>query len=454
MKVKIKNLKTFFKNGDSLNYEFRIKQLEKLKESLEENEDNILSSLSIDMKKPRFEAYASELSLIYEQIDFSIENLESWMKEEKVSTPLHLQPAKSYIKASPKGLVLIISPWNYPYLLTFSPLIGAISAGNTALIKISSRAKISAKLIEKIIMETFEEDYIFATSEESSKVMPEILDEDFDHIFFTGSEEVGRNLAKLAGERLTPITLELGGKSPAIVDATCNLDLAAKKIVWGKFFNAGQTCIAPDYVLVDHNLKEELVEKMIHYIETFYSENQEESEDLARIIDIESLNRLRSLIKHENIIYGGGFNEESLYLQPSLVEATLSDKIMKEEIFGPILPILTYEDPLEIISIVEKNENPLSLYLFSEDEIMKNLIFEALNFGSACVNDNLSQLLNIHLPFGGVRNSGMGRYQGYYSFREFSNFKSILESKSNLDLKVKYPPYTKTKMAMSKLFLK
>ena len=447
--------KDFFRNGTTREYEFRLEQLKKLRKTIEIREDDILTALSIDLRKPRFEAYTSEVGLLFKELDEAIKNLKYWMKREKVSTPIYLKPAKSYIKPVPKGVVLILSPWNYPFLLSLSPLIGAIAGGNCVILKPSNKSLVSSNLIKEIIQSTFPENYIHVIEGPGSEVVePLIMKSNFDHIFFTGSKKVGKIIAKLAAEKLTTVTLELGGKSPAIVDETTDIDMAAKKITWAKFFNTGQTCIAPDYILIPEFIKNEFIEKMKKYIQEFYGDDIINSSDYGRIINIDRFNKLIHLMDDLKIIYGGEHNSDELYIQPTIVKASVNDNIMKEEIFGPILPIITYKDGYDVFNIIDLNPNPLALYLFTNDDNFKHSIINNISFGGGCINDTMSHMINTNLPFGGVRDSGMGRYHSNYSFKEFTNFKSIVESNNIIDINIKYPPYSERKRKISKFFLK
>ncbi len=447
--------KDFFRNGTTREYEFRLDQLKKLRKTIEIREDDILTALSIDLRKPRFEAYTSEVGLLFKELDEAIKNLKYWMKREKVSTPIYLKPAKSYIKPVPKGVVLILSPWNYPFLLSLSPLIGAIAGGNCVILKPSNKSLVSSNLIKEIIQSTFPENYIHVIEGPGSEVVePLIMKSNFDHIFFTGSKEIGKIIAKLAAEKFTTVTLELGGKSPAIVDETTDIDMAAKKITWAKFFNTGQTCIAPDYILIPEFIKNEFIEKMKKYIQEFYGDDIINSSDYGRIINIDQFNKLIHLMDDLKIIYGGEHNSDELYIQPTIVKASVNDNIMKEEIFGPILPIITYKDGYDVFNIIDLNPNPLALYLFTNDDNFKHSIINNISFGGGCINDTMSHMINTNLPFGGVRDSGMGRYHSNYSFKEFTNFKSIVESNNIIDINIKYPPYSERKRKISKFFLK
>lgn len=454
MDTRVLEMRNYFNSGITKSYSFRIEQLKKLKDSIKFYEKNIIIALNVDMKKPEYEAYASEIAIIYQEINEAINNLEKWMSNEKVPTPLYLKPATSYIEKVPKGIVLIISPWNYPFLLTFSPLVSAIAAGNCVFIKSSTKSYYSHRLINRIINQTFEENYISRLAIDGKDMNQIVKDFDFDHIFFTGGTATGRLIAEAAGKNLIPVTLELGGKSPTIVDDTINLDLAAKKITWAKFLNLGQTCIAPDYIIVKENIKEDFIQLCKSYIKKFYGDSLIENQNYGKIINLENFNRLNQLLKDKEILYGGTINKESLYISPTIINSSPDDSIMEEEIFGPIMPILTFENFDDILSIINKNPNPLALYIFSENEEFISKITNRIQFGGGCINDTISHMVNTNLPFGGVKQSGVGRYHSYYGFCEFSHFRSILTTNTNIDIAIKYPPYTKTKNSITKLLLK
>lgn len=393
--------------------------------------------------------------MVYQELDHAIKNLGKWMKPEKVSTPIYLQPAKSFIYPEPKGIVFIISPWNYPFQLAMSPLVGAIAAGNCALLKASNKSKESVTIIEKIIGENFSDNYISTIKGSGSEVVnPLIKKYRFDHIFFTGSVRIGKEIMGLAAKHLSPVTLELGGKSSVIVHKDADIDNAAKRIAWAKFYNCGQTCIAPDYLLVHNSKKQILAERIIFYLNEYYGDNPIESPNLSRIINEERFDRLIFLLEDSQIIHGGNYNKEEKFIEPSLVDqVSLDHPLMKEEIFGPILPILTYEDIREVVDIVRVNHYPLSLYLFTEDKIVEDYILKSIEFGGGCINHLITHVANHNLPFGGIGYSGMGNYHSKYSFDTFSHRKSILKSKGKLDTDMLYPPYKEVKLKLIKKFL-
>ncbi len=447
--------RNFFESGKTRKYEFRIEQLKKLKNSIKEYEDDIIKAMKIDLGKPTFEAFTSEIGILYEELNIAIKNLSSWMKKKSVSTPIFLFPSKSYILPEPKGVVFIISPWNYPFQLAISPLIGAIAAGNCALVKPSNQSKATEEIIFKLISETFDDNYISVLRGPGSKVVEPLIDNyNFDHIFFTGSVGVGKKILKHSAKHLTPTTLELGGKSPSIVFKDADLEEAAKKITWAKYYNLGQTCVAPDYLLVHEDVKEELIEKIKKYIVFYHGEDPVKSENLGKLINEKRFDRLLEIMKGD-IIYGGKSIREKLFIYPTIIDNVgLDDPIMSEEIFGPILPIISFKDKEEIISIVRKNKYPLALYLFTEDRAIEDYILQNIQFGGGCINDAISHLVNPKLPFGGIGTSGKGQYHAKYSFDTFSHMKSIFKSGKIFQTNLKYPPYTDLKLKLARFFMK
>lgn len=444
----------YFDEGHTMSFEFRLSQLKKLKNIIKENEGSIMESIKLDLAKPEFEGYTSEIGIVYEELDIAIENLKDWMKPKKVPTPIYLSLGKSQIYSYPKGVVLIISPWNYPFQLLISPLIGAIAAGNCAIVKPSSQSKNTQGTIKKIIEENFDTNYIAVVEGSGSVTDPLIENHRLDHIFFTGSVEVGKKISQMAATHLTPLTLELGGKSPGVVCEDANLDIAAKRITWAKFFNLGQTCIAPDYLLVHEKVKSDLINKIQLHIEKFYG-GKDSSENLGKIINEKRFDKLVEYLSEGNIIEGGNYNRENLFIQPTLIdEVNMEDSIMKEEIFGPILPILTYTDIEEVVHIIRKNRYPLALYLFTEEDAIKQYILERIEFGGGCINHTLSHIINPNLPFGGIGYSGMGRYHSKYTFDAFSYEKSIFEPSINWEPNLKYPPYKARQLKLVKKIMK
>ncbi len=445
--------RSFFNLNSTKDISFRIEQLNKLKDLLLEYEDLIMDSLYKDLKKSQFESYSTEIGIVLSEISHALKNIKEWTKIKKVKTPMVNFKSKSYIHPEPYGNVLIISPWNYPLQLTLTPLIGAIAAGNTAIIKPSSSSIHTSKIIEKMINENFPEEFIHVINMDSSSVNY-LLDKKFDYIFYTGSVSVGKLIMEKAAKNLTPITLELGGKSPCIVDKEGDLDIFAKRIIWGKFLNAGQTCVAPDYLYVHKNIKDKLIEKLIKYIEEFYGKNIENNDDYPRIINEKHFSRLISLIDEDKVVYGGNSNIDKLFISPTIMDnITWEDKIMEDEIFGPILPILEYESIVEVIEKIKSRPRPLALYVFSTNYKIIDKVINSLSFGGGCINDTIMHLTNPYMPFGGVGDSGMGAYHGEYSFHTFTHYKSISNKSISPDINTRYPPY-KDKLKWVKRFLK
>lgn len=456
IEVAFNSKRSFFDEGWTRSYEFRIEQLQKLKEAIKANEKAILQALYLDLHKPEYEAYTAEIGILYEEINVAMKHLKSWMKPEKIGTPLVLQPSQSLIYKEPLGLVLIIGPWNYPFQLLMAPLIGAIAAGNCAIIKPSDQSRHVSDVVTKLIGEIYSNSYISVVQGPGSMIGPMLIEKyRFDHIFFTGSPNVGKNIAAMAAKHLTPVTLELGGKSPAIVDETANLEVAAKRLAWAKFFNAGQTCVCPDYLLVHESVKEAFVQQLKDTIQSYYGDNPFESESFGRIINDRRLATLKGLMLAGKIIHGGIVVENERYIEPTLIdEVTLEDLIMKEEIFGPILPILTYNKLSDALGIIRENRYPLALYLFTENRNTENYFIDNVEFGGGCINNGIIHLVNSDMPFGGVGTSGMGRYHGKYSFDTFSHLKSVVRSDTRIDPNFKYPPYGGLKLAIAKKAMK
>lgn len=445
--------KAFFNLNSTKDIYFRIEQLDKLKNIILEYEDLIIDSLYKDLGKSPFESYSTEIGMVLSEISHAQKNIKNWSKVKKVKTPLTNFKAKSYIYPEPYGNVLIISPWNYPLQLTLAPLLGAIAAGNTALIKPSSSSLHTSNTIEKMINENFPEEFIHVINMDS-KSADYLLDKKFDYIFYTGSVSVGKLIMGKASKHLTPITLELGGKSPCIVDKEGDIDIFAKRIVWGKFLNAGQTCVAPDYVYVHKDIKDKLIENIVKYIEYFYGKNIKDNDEYPRIINKKQFNRLISLIDENKLIYGGDSDLESLYISPTIMDnITWDDPVMEDEIFGPILPLLEYESIVQVIEEIKKRPRPLALYVFSTNPKVVTKVINSLSFGGGCINDTVMHLANPHMPFGGIGNSGMGAYHGEYSFHTFTHYKSILDKSLSPDVDTRYPPY-KGKLKWVKKFMK
>lgn len=446
----------FFQSGQTRSYAFRKEQLKKLKSSIRAHEAAIMEALQKDFRKPALETFATEIGVLYQEIDHTIRHLKGWMKPTSVSASLVAFPASAKVHYDPKGVVLILAPWNYPVNLLFSPLIGAMAAGCCAFVKPAEETAHTAQVIEKIITSVFPSNYISVVRGDGAEVVPKIMTAiRVDHVFFTGSPAVGKLIAKQAAEKLIPVTLELGGKSPAIICADANLDVAARRICFGKFLNAGQTCVAPDYLLVEAKVKDKFVEKLKACITEFYSSTPKASPDFARIVNDEKFERLHQFLHTGTIITGGETDAAERYIAPTLVEnVTFEDTIMQEEIFGPILPILTFSDLDDAIEKVRHNPMPLAFYLFTQKKSTEEKVLHALPFGGGCVNQTIVHLGTPDLPFGGVGNSGLGRYHGRESFLAFSNQKGILYAGTWLDPKQKYPPYKPMLMKLLRMIWK
>ena len=420
---------------------YRKESLKKLLHVITQNEEAIIKALYNDFKKPAFEAVLTETNYVIGDLKKTIKNINSWAKPKKVWSSLLNFPSSDYIYSEPYGNVLILSPWNYPFQLALCPLVAAVAAGNKVTLKPSELTPHTSAIISKIISETFPvKDVVVVTGD--ATIAANLLKKRWDYIFFTGSVGVGKIVAKAAAENLTPVTLELGGKSPCIVDETANLELSARRIVWGKIINAGQTCVAPDYILVHHKMKDTFVKFLIQEIEKALGPNPEESPDYARIINLKNWQRQLSLLENQTVLYGGQATQDSLYLSPTLLDEPKMDSlVMKEEIFGPILPILSYQSEDDIDKIISSFDKPLSLYLFSENKFFINTVLKKYSFGGGCINDTVIHLVNNNLPFGGVGNSGMGAYHGKLSFDIFSHKKSIVKRGTWLDIPLRYAPY-------------
>lgn len=452
---KFNNSKAFFNTHKTKNLKFRKQQLKLLSKNIKNHENELLDALYKDLGKSKVEAYATEIGMLLKSIKLMRKELKNWSKTKQTDTPLYLFPTKSYIKKEPYGTVLIIGPFNYPVQLIFEPLIGAIAAGNTAIVKPSELTPHVAIVIKDIIEDTFDEAYV-SVVEGGIEETQTLLSLPFDYMFFTGSEKVGKIVYEAAARKLIPVTLELGGKSPVIVDDTANIKVASERISFGKFTNAGQTCVAPDYILVQRKVKNDLIKALKKTITEFYGENIEKSPDFGRIVNQKHFNRLNDLIQihKDNVVFGGNSSKEDLYIEPTLLDNITNDnKIMKEEIFGPILPIITYDNFDEVLEIIQSKSKPLSLYLFSEDENMTHRVVEELSFGGGAINDTLMHLANPNLPFGGVGSSGIGQYHGKYSFDTFSHMKSYTFKSTRLESSLFFPPY-KGKFKYIKTFFK
>lgn len=438
----------FFKTQQTKNPAFRKMYLEKLKNLIISNENILYEAISKDFGKSKFDTFTTELSFVLNDINYYIKNLKSLSKPQKVKTNLVNQLGNSKVYADPLGCVLVIGAWNYPYQLSLSPIIAAMAAGNCCILKPSEIAENTMKAMASIINENFPSDYLYVY-EGGIEETTSLLQLRFDKIFFTGSTKVGKIVYKAAAEHLTPVTLELGGKSPAIVTKNANLEMAAKRIVWGKFLNAGQTCVAPDYLLVEETIQEQFLEMLRKYIKEFkYDHN---SEQYTRIINQRNFQRLVRLIDKEKIYSGGHFDEEKLYIEPTILNhIDWNDEIMQEEIFGPLLPVIRFQSYNAALNSIVELEKPLAAYLFTNDSEEKENFTRKLSFGGGCINDTVMHLSNDHLPFGGVGSSGIGNYHGKYGFETFSHQKAVLEKATWGEPNIKYPPYSEKKLSWIK----
>lgn len=434
------------------NIGYRKELLTRLLETIIVHENEIISALKADFNKPEFEAVVTETSYVISDLKHTIKNLSRWAKPKRVFPFIVNIPSSDYIYKEPYGKVLIISPWNYPFQLALCPLIAAVAAGNQILLKPSELTPNTAAIIQKIISKVFSINHVEVIQGDAS-VATQLLEQRWDYIFFTGSVAVGKIVAKAAAQHLTPVTLELGGKNPCIVDETANLQIAAKRIVWGKFINAGQTCIAPDYILVHQKSKESFIQFLKQEITHAYGDNPEISPDYARIINAKNWTRLVEMMESDNVIFGGKYNSETNYLAPTLIEENnLDSLIMQDEIFGPLLPIVTYNNESEIDTIIAKYEKPLALYVFSERNTFCDEMISKHSFGGGCINDTMVHFSNNKLPFGGVGHSGIGAYHGQLSFDIFSHHKAVVKKATWIDLPLRYAPY-KGKLTIVKKIL-
>lgn len=449
----IEEQKKYFASGKTLAYEARKNCLTKLRQEILRQEEAICEALKADLGKSATESYMSEIGMVLDDIRFQIKHLKRNMRNKRVKTPLAQFLAKSYVKPSPYGQVLVLAPWNYPFLLAIEPLVGAVASGNVVVLKPSEFAPQTALIMQKIIANVFLPEHATTILGEAD-VATQLVSLKWDYIFFTGGTKIGQLVYEAASHNLTPVTLELGGKSPVIVDQTANLKLAARRIVFGKFLNCGQTCVAPDYLLVQESVANQLINLLKDNIKLLYNEALT-NKDYGNIINERQYKRLLGYLKDANIIFGGKVDASTRKIEPTLLFPVDSNSsVMKEEIFGPILPIITYQHEEEIYSIVAKSPTPLALYLFSTNKKMIREITTKISFGGGCVNDTIIHLATSYMPFGGVGNSGIGSYHGNKSFATFTHFKSIVNKSNLLDLPIRYTPYTKLKTKMIKIFLK
>jgi aldehyde dehydrogenase (NAD+) len=438
----------YFKQDITKDYAFRHQQLKKLYTAITMYEDLIKEALKKDLNKSSFEAYTTEIGFTLHSIRKTMKYLKKWMKVTKVKTPWFHLFTKSYIQKEPLGQILIIGPYNYPFQLIMEPLVGAIAAGNTAILKPSEFTVHTEKVIKDLIEETFDPEYVRVVTGDKT-VTSELINLKFDHIFFTGSTEVGKIVYQAAAKNLVPVTLELGGKSPAIIDETANLKTTANRIVFGKFINAGQTCIAPDYIYIDKKVKDDFIKALIEAINTLYPKTLE---NYNKIVNQRHFERLKGLIKLDHVVFGNQTDSDTLTISPTVLDnIRFDDAIMQEEIFGPLLPVLTYENIDDAIQTLKQLEKPLALYLFSESNKNQTKVFNTLSFGGGAINDTITQVASIYLPFGGVGASGIGHYHGKASFDTFSNVKPYVKKTTKLDPKMAYPPYDNKEKLIKKI---
>lgn len=444
--------RSYFASGATKDLSFRREQLLILKKALQDCEHALFHALKADLGKPAFEAYGGETAIVVGEIDHALKHLRCWAKPRRVRTPLSYFPATCFIHPEPFGVALIIGPWNFPVQLMLTPLVAALAAGNCALLKPSISTPHTSHLIAKLVQEHFDPACV-SVVEGGAETAQALLAEKFDHIFFTGGVATGRLVMAAAAKHLTPVTLELGGKNPCIVDAGTDLDITARRIAWGKFFNAGQSCVAVDYLLVDRRVKQELLSRVIACIEAFYGEDPSRSPDLARIVSEQHFDRLLALLGQGEVLIGGGSDRASRYIAPTIIDGiTGNEPIMEDEIFGPLLPVITYDDLSEAIDFVNARPKPLALYFFSRDRARQEKVLRETSSGGGCINDTVIQETVTRLPFGGVGDSGMGKYHGKAGFDTFSHDRSIVRNSFLIDIFLRYPPYRDHLKWLKRLF--
>ncbi|MDO4312686.1 MAG: aldehyde dehydrogenase [Eubacteriales bacterium] len=441
--------RAYFQRGECKDVNFRIRQLKNLNQWICEHEQEITDALYQDLNKSAFEAYATEIGIVKEEIKYTLKHIRKWASPKRVRTPITQFPSKSFIYPEPYGVVLIMSPWNYPFQLTIAPLVGAICAGNCAVVKPSAYSPNTTRVMAEMIRELFPAEYITVV-EGGREANQALLDEKFDYIFFTGSVNVGRYVMEKASAHLTPVSLELGGKSPCIVDETADLKLAAKRIVWGKFLNCGQTCVAPDYILVQRSVKDKLVKQIARYIKKMYGKDVFQNVEYPKMINGKHFDRVAGLMQEAHILSGGHSDRASLKIEPTILDqVTWESPVMQEEIFGPLLPVLTFYDMQEVIQMVNARPRPLALYYFTKDKGREAEVLKNISYGGGCINDTVVHLATSHMPFGGVGNSGMGGYHGKDSFDTFTHKKSIMKKLCLIDIPIRYAPF-KNKLTLLK----
>jgi len=453
--ISLESLRNFFGSGETKSYPFRKEQLQKLKNAVLKHEQDLYDALYTDLKKNKEEAWVTEIGFLIAEINAALKNLRSWMKPVQAKTNLVNFPSSSFVLHEPLGVVLIIGPWNYPLQLLFTPLMGAIAAGNCAVLKSSEFAPATSHIMKQIIKEAFPEEYVLFVEGDGREVISQMMNDFvFDHIFYTGGTEVGKIIYQMAAKNLVPVTLELGGKSPCLVESDANIKVAARRIVVTKFSNAGQMCVTPDYVLVNASMKDKLIEELKKCIQQFYSEDPSTDYNYGKIINQKQFNRIVNYLKEGNIIYGGKYDKSKLYIEPTLIHnVSLESPLMQEEIFGPILPIISFETKQDALNIISQNKNPLSCFVFTESKANEKFWLQHVAFGGGCINNASWHLTNHYLPFGGRGFSGIGNYHGKYSFETFSHKKAIMKTPTWFDPVIKYPPF-KGKLKLFKWIIK
>lgn len=448
----VKNQKKFLEELKRKDVEYRIEKLKALKKVIKENEDDIAKALYKDLNKDKVESYMVEVGMVLSELSYIIKNTKRWAKPKRVATPLSQFLASSFIVPEPYGVVLVMSPWNYPFLLTMQPVIGALATGNTCIIKPSRFSINTSKIMKKLIEKVYDEKYVSVVWGED--ISEELLKQDVDYICYTGSPRVGKIVMKAAAEKLIPVTLELGGKSPCIVEKTADIKLAARRIAFGRILNAGQTCIAPDYILVEKEIKEQFADELKKNIIKMVGESPLENKEYPKLIGEKQFNKVKEMLVEKEIIYGGKYDEKTLKIEPTILKCTYKSKAMEEEIFGPLFPIIEFTKIDEVIKYITSNPKPLALYLFTNNKKLQKRVLREVSFGGGCINDTIMHIASHNMPFGGVGNSGMGSYHGKYSFDTFSHYKSILKKSNLLDMPMRYHPYKESNYKLIKWFLK
>lgn len=448
----VKNQKKFLEELKRKDVQYRIEKLKALKNVIKENENEIAKALYKDLNKDKVESYMVEVGMVLSELSYVIKHTKKWAKPKGVATPLSQFLASSFIVPEPYGVVLVMSPWNYPFLLTMQPVIGALAAGNTCIIKPSRFSINTSKIMKKLIEKVYDEKYVSVVWGED--VSDELLKQDVDYICYTGSARVGKIVMKAAAEKLIPVTLELGGKSPCIVEKTADIKLAARRIAFGRILNSGQTCIAPDYILVEKEIKEKFIEELKKNIIKMVGEKPLENKEYPKLIGEKQFNKVKDMIVEKEIIYGGKYDEKTLKIEPTILKCTYNSKAMEDEIFGPLFPIIEFTKIDEVIKYITSNPKPLALYLFTNNKKLQKRILREVPFGGGCINDTIMHIASHNMPFGGVGNSGMGSYHGKYSFDTFTHYKSIIKKSNLIDMPMRYHPYKESNYKMMKFFLK